>query len=36
VSPSEPAAFCQNIVTSAARICYEEQLQVVTVELPEN
>jgi len=33
--PRDPAAFCWDIATSAARICYEE-LQVVTDQLPEN
>jgi hypothetical protein len=35
VLPCDPAAFCRDIVTPAARICYEE-LQVVAAELPEN
>src|SRR5215203_697963 len=35
LSPRDPAAFCRDIVTPAARICYEE-LQVVAAELPEN
>jgi hypothetical protein len=35
VLPTDPAAFCQDIATPAARICYEE-LQVVAAELPEN
>jgi len=34
-SPADPAPFCQDIATPAARICYEE-LQVVAAELPEN
>src|SRR5215204_3961659 len=35
VLPRNPAAFCRDIATPAARICYEE-LQVVAAELPEN
>jgi hypothetical protein len=35
VSPYDPAAFCRDIATPAARICYEE-LQVVAAQLPEN
>jgi len=31
----DPAAFCRDIATPAARICYEE-VQVVAAELPEN